>query len=193
MAVADQLLNFTQTLSVQKGILALQPMVLFVITMVLYSIFVYSFYKFISRRDIFRISSGAHSGARRVLVGLEYIFLFPVIAFVWFFVIAVLLSMLSEVITIGNVFLVSMSTLITIRLTAHYHEDLSRDIAKLIPFTLLAVFLLDISKISLAVSFTIWQQIPDVMSTLIYYFIFIVILELLLKLTFHRKLSKRTK
>ena len=166
----------------------LEPLIMFVIGMVVYSLFVFKFYKFISRKDIFRLSKGGDPGIlKRIGYGLEYLFLFPIIAFFWFFVIASILAMLSEVLTIGNIFLVSMAMMTTIRVTAHYSEDLSRDIAKLIPFGLLAVFLLDISTLSLNAPFQVLQEMFPVLKMLVYYFLFILVLEITLRLLFHGK------
>jgi hypothetical protein len=177
-------------LSLQEGRLILEPLILFVIGMVIYSIFVFKFYKFISRRDIFRLSKGGHASAlRKVVYALEYIFLFPLVAFFWFFVISALLSILSHVLTIGNIFMISMATMTTIRVCAYYDEDLSRDIAKLIPFALLAVFLLDIFSLSVQAPLEILRQLPAEVATLIYYFIFIVVLEFILRIITHRKSS----
>lgn len=193
LEILDSLTAFINSLSLNEALSVLEPLIIFVITMTIYSVFVYKFYKFISRRDIFRLSKGGEaSSLKRLVYGLEYLFLFPFIAFFWFFVIAVLLSMLSEVLIIGNVFMVSMATLATIRLAAYYHEDLSKDIAKLIPFALLAIFLLDITTISLDVPLSVLGQLPTVIKTLVYYFIFIVIIEFILKIAFHgRKTSSK--
>lgn len=178
-------------LSLSEGHLVLEPLVVFVIGMVIYSVFIYKFYRFISRRDIFKLDKTGSS----VVYGLKYVFIFPIIAFVWFFVISVLLSLLSAVLTIGDVFMIAMATLATIRVTAYYHEDLSRDVAKLIPFGLLAVFLLDISSISAATPLLVLSQLSSVASTLVYYFIFIVILEIVMRIATHgrhKKIHKNT-
>jgi hypothetical protein len=177
-------------LSLAEGWAVLEPLIVFVTGMVIYSVFVFKFYKFISRRNIFSRERGEASGLKKVFYALEYIFLFPVIAFLWFLVIAILLSMLSEVLRIGNIFMIAMATMVTIRICAYYNEDLSRDIAKLIPFALLAVFLLEISKISLSVPFLILAQIPLIANTLVYYFIFAVFLEIFLRLATHEKVRR---
>ncbi|MCH7940100.1 MAG: DUF885 domain-containing protein [Candidatus Marinimicrobia bacterium] len=70
---------------------------------------------------------------------------------------------------------------------AHYSEELSRDIAKLIPFGLLAVFLLDISTLSLNAPFAVLQEMFPVLKMLVYYFLFILVLEITLRLLFHGK------
>lgn len=180
--------NIINNLSLLQATETLQPLILFIVGMVVYSIFVFKFYKFISRKDIFRVSKGENNSAIKKLgYVMEYLFLFPVIAFCWFLILSILLALLSDVIMITNIFTVSMATLATIRITTYYDEDLSRDIAKLIPLALLAVFLIELTSFSSEVPLGVLSQIPTVLDTIIYYFIFIVILEFILRLIFHGK------
>lgn len=175
-------------LSLSQAIEALQPLVLFVIGITLYSVFIFKFYKFISRKDIFRISKGGdHSILKKIAYLLEYIFLFPVIAFSWFLVISTFLSIVSELVSMSNIFLISMATMASIRIAAYYDEDLSKDLAKLIPFAFLAILLTDLVEISSDIVVMLLNQLPDVLGNIIYYFIFIVVLEFILRLVFHGK------
>lgn len=184
--VLDQLFSFIDSLSLAEAQTVLEPLLVFIITMTIYAIFVFKFYKFLARRDVFRLSKGDNSStAAKIGYALEYLFLFPLLAFFWFLVISILLSILSEILFIGNVFMAAMATMATIRLSAYYDEDLSRDIAKLIPFALLAVFLLDITSLSLDAPFQVIREIPTALSTLVYYFVFIVVLEFLLRIATH--------
>ncbi|MBI4163477.1 MAG: hypothetical protein HY512_01325 [Candidatus Aenigmarchaeota archaeon] len=180
-------------LSVGGARTTLEPLLIFVIGMVIYSVIIFKLYRFISRRDLFSlIKGGRHTKLKKVAFGLEYVFLFPIIAFVWFFVISVLLSMLSSVLAIGNIFMISMSILATIRITSYIHQDLSSEIAKLIPLALLGVLLLDISTFSTETVFNIVENLPSQGTTLIYYFVFIFVIEIVLKvlLFIGRALSK---
>ncbi len=184
-------LNGLNTLSVAEFFTTVQPLFVFVVGMVIYAFFIFKFYKFVAGRDVFKIDSTA-SGGKKFLHILEYIFFYPIIAFFWFFVIAFILSTLSEAISIGDVFMISMATMATIRIAAYYNEELSRDIAKLVPFALLAVVLLDITKLSLETPFLVLKQIPSVANVLVYYFVFIVVVEFLLKLITYGRRNKKT-
>ncbi len=192
----DLLTSFAQhllsQLSLQEALSILYPLVFFVTGMTIYSLFIFKFYKFISRKDIFRLSGEAEpSTLKKAAYALEYLFLFPVIAFVWFAVVSVLLLVLSEVLSIGNIFMISMSTLVTIRITAYHSEDLSRDIAKLIPFALLAVFLLDLTPVTADIPLAIFSQLRSSWEMMAYYFAFLVVLEFVFKIFFHgRTLGK---
>jgi len=175
-------------LSLKEGMSVLEPMFVFIIGMVIYSIFIFKFYNLISRKTVFSFTGGTygqHTGMKKVAYVVEYIFLFPVITFIWFFIISVILAMISEVLTISNVFMISMAVLATIRVTAYYDEDLSKDIAKLLPFGLLAIFLLDISTITVNTPFEILSQLSGIGKTIVYYFGFIFVVEVTLRIFGH--------
>ncbi len=190
----DYLTNTFNQLSVEGARMTLEPLILFLAGMIIYSLFIFKFYRFISRRDLFKFNrEGRHSKLGKLSYALKYLFLFPIAAFLWFFVISILLSMLSAVLTIGNVFMISMAILSTVRITSYLHEELSSEIAKIVPFALLGAFLLDITAFSTNTIFRVIEQLPSIKFTLIYYFMFIFSTEILLKLLLRIKNSGDTK
>ena len=83
--------------------LILKPLVTFIIGMVIYSVFIFKFYRFVAKKDIFKANlqkynKAQHSGLSKFLGGvlyvLEYILLFPIFTFFWFVVFAGLLTFL---------------------------------------------------------------------------------------------------
>ena len=180
--VTAQITSIFNQLSVEGARMTLEPLILFLAGMIAYSLFIFKFYRFISRRDLFKIREGSHSKLGKLAYALKYMFLFPIAAFLWFFVISILLSMLSAVLTIGNVFMISMAILATVRITSYLHEDLSSEIAKIVPFALLGAFLLDITAFSTSTVFKVIEQLPSIKLTVVYYFIFIFSMEILLKI-----------
>lgn len=63
--------------------------------------------------------------------------------------------------TVDTVFLVSSSLIIAIRIAAYYNEDLSKDLAKLLPFALLGIFLLSPTFFSLDEVMQRLSEIPN--------------------------------
>lgn len=115
--------------------------------MVLYSFFVWKFYRFISRREIIPInlekysSEGKRSPLRIGAYISSYMILFPIVLFMWFFVYSFFIYFLARDIPTGTVLLISITVISAIRVTAYYKEDLAKDLGKLLPFALLAIFL----------------------------------------------------
>jgi len=168
----------------------LQPLIYFVVGVSVYSIFVFNFYRFLARRDIFELNLEKYQQSRirslRILLHLvfylgKYLVLFPIVAFAWFVVLTVLLSFLAKNRSVDSILLVAMSVLAGIRITAYYDEDLSRDLSKMLPFALLAVFLIDISYFSIPASMEALQQTSGQLEHVIYYLFFIIGLEFLLR------------
>lgn len=164
----------------------LKPLILFVIGMLVYSVFIFKFYRFLGRRDIFEMNLKKKYGVGKFLgviwYGIEHILLFPLFVFIWFMVVSGLLMVLAKNQTASGILLISMALVATVRITAYYHEDLSKDLAKMLPFALLGIFLVDISYFSWSGSFELVKQIPSLWKTAGYYLGFIIALEFVLRI-----------
>lgn len=129
---------------------SLYDLIGFAIGMVIYGIFIFHFYRFLAKRDMFniklakRLSSG--SGTTKVGSVLAYIvtnfFIYPIVIFVWFIVYSLFMFFLAQGVEPATVFLVVSALVISVRIAAYYAEDLAKDLAKLLPFAMLGVFLL---------------------------------------------------
>lgn len=111
--------------------------------MVVCGIFIYHFYRFLSRRDLFsinleqRIAHGKFkstgekiSTAPRVIAYIATnFFIFPFVIFLWFLGYSSFMFLLVQQMSTSTIFLVSSSLIIAIRISAYYNEDLSRDLA----------------------------------------------------------------
>jgi len=169
----------------------LKPLIIFIIGMVIYSLFIFKFYRFVARRDIFELNLQQYNKAEHpflkktfgsFLYLVEYLLVFPLFTFLWFAVMVVLIAFLAKEQTAQSVLLVSIAVVATVRVTSYYKEELSRDLAKMLPFALLGVFLVDISFFSFASSFTVVKQIPFLWKTIIYYLLFVIVLEFILRI-----------
>lgn len=191
--------SIISTLTLENAILELTPVFQFVVGMVLYSVFVYKFYRFLADKEIFEFnydkyspnwSGKAQKAALFVIHCLAYIFLFPLFTIFWFVAIVVLLALLSKIpegqspsMTIQNIMLVSISLVTAIRVTSYYTEDLSKDLSKMLPFALLGVFLVDATYFSLSNSLSVLEAGLTHLDKVIYYCLFLVGLETVLRVT----------
>lgn len=181
-----------ETLSVVEAWSAIRPLLFFVLGMVIYALFIFKFYRFLAKKDLFSLNlNDKYNKARegffsRILKGIfyviEYLLVFPLFTFFWFAVLTVLMSLLTREQTVNNILLVSIAVVGAVRVTAYYSEDLSRDLAKMLPFALLGVFLVDISYFSLNESFVILEQIPGHLTTLVYYLAFAILIEFIMRI-----------
>jgi hypothetical protein len=164
--------------------------ILIVFLVVLYSIFVWKFYSSISRKNMFELDLNQYNPSKNpylektlaiLIYTFEYLIIFPVLIFIWFAVFTVFLILLTDLIEIETLLLISATVITAIRLTSYYRKKLSEDLAKLIPFTLLAVSLLNPDFFSVERIITQFQEISLTSGSLFIYFIFILVLEIILR------------
>lgn len=187
------------TFDLATAVTTLKPLVLFMLGMVIYAVFIFKFYRFLAKKDIIEVdihqyNTFAHPFLKKTFDGIlymiKYIFIFPILTFFWFAIFVVLIGFLSRTNQIQNVLLVAMALVGTIRVASYYNEDLSKDLAKMLPFALLAVFLIDISFFSIASTYETLLTISTHMQTIVYYFLFIVVLEFILRVWYALKPKK---
>jgi len=171
----------------------LQPMALAMVGIVIYAIFIFKFYKFIGRKELIKFDLKKHESSRHpklgrffggILHGLEWIIAFPVFTFFWYLVMTVLLIFLSKSQDLASILVLSGAVVAAVRVTSYYSEDLSHDLAKMLPFTLLGIYIVDNTYVSLGDTIGKLLSLPQYADTLICYVLFVIVLELLLPLAF---------
>ena len=186
----DYLNDLVQNIAANSSI---YDLIGFSIGMVIYGIFVYHFYRFLSKRDMFcinieKISKGRFtssgkktSGAPRVATFIiTNFFVFPFVIFLWFLGYSSFMFLLVQHMETATIFLVSSSLIIAIRISAYYREDLSRDIAKLLPFALLAIFLFNPQFYSLVDVLKRLSEIPSFIIQIAAFMIVVMLVEIVL-------------
>ncbi|MBI2653485.1 hypothetical protein HYX02_01605 [Candidatus Woesearchaeota archaeon] len=145
------------------------------------------YYKQLARRDLFEIPKlNFKSKFMNVLDGIiyfsKYLFIFPVYSFIWFLIFSFLLFVLSKSRPIENILFLGIIVVAATRMGAYVSEKLAEDMAKVLPWTLIVIFLIDPKVVTLEAlisSFTaLLQQIPSVVK----YLLFIIVLEWALRL-----------
>ena len=117
-----------------------------------------------------------------VLYAAKYLILFPTFAFFWFAVLTLILALLSRDRAFADILLIALATVSAIRVTAYFNEDLSRDLAKILPFAVLAIFLIDGSYFDIRESMDILNDAFDHSERIFYYLVFLIAIELALRL-----------
>ena len=182
---------FPNGLYLNDAVELLWPVGSYVLGMALYAVFVFRFYRFVAARDMFalnlsRYEESRYRWLRRVLHVVmyltKYLVLFPAFAFFWFAVLTLILTFLSRDRPITDILLIALATVTTIRVTAYYNEDLSRDLAKILPFAVLALFVIDASFFNIRESLDVLQDANEARETILYYLLFLVVVEFALRL-----------
>lgn len=184
---------FPSGVSVGEAAQLLWPVAAYVLGMAVYAIFVFKFYRFIAGRDIFTLDLSKNDNVAFPVVRdiifliwyvVRYVVLFPAFALFWFAVLTLMLAFLSENRNLSEILLIALATVSTIRISAYYNEDLSRDLAKILPFAVLAIFLIDTSFFDVDASVAVLRQANEQRETIFYYLMFVIGLELALRLLY---------
>ena len=169
----------------------IEPVALYILGMTVYTLFVFNFYRFLAAKDIFGFDLSRYERSKHpvlsvishtVLYVAKYLFVFPLIAFFWFAAFTVLLSFLAPDRPFSDILLVSLAVVGTIRISAYVTEDLSRDLAKILPFAVLGIFIVNVSFFKTSESFDVLRQANENLESILYYLVFLIALEFVLRI-----------
>jgi len=163
---------------------------LLVIIILIYSIIIWKFYRFIAIKNVFglnlnKYNKPGYSFKTKIFAGtfyfLEYIIIIPFIIFFGFALFTFFLILLTTGIEISVLLIVAAVIIAAVRMASYYKEDLSRELAKLLPLNLLAIAMLTPNFFNLERVLQNFAKLSTFFSDIIIYFLFIIILEILLR------------
>ena len=164
---------------------------LLIILVFAYAIFIWKFYRFIATKNIFGLDLNKYNKRNnpfltKVFAGgfyfLEYLIILPFVVFFGFAIFTIFLMFLTENLEVSALLTISAVIIAVIRMACYYKEDLAKDLAKLLPFTLLAISLVNPNIFNFTRILGNIAQLPSFFDKIIIYLVFIVILEIVLRL-----------
>lgn len=162
----------------------------FTAVIILYSVFVYYFYNFLARKNIISLNLNQYNNYENpsvikffaiVFYILEYIIFLPIITFFWFAVLSILILVMSSEMKIASVLLISSALVASVRVTSYISQDISKDLAKLLPFTLMAIAVTNPGFFNVASLLSRVIEIPSLFTNIPFYLLFIVAIELVMR------------
>jgi len=160
------------------------------LVILIYAFLVWKFYKFIAKKNFLDLNLRKYNRSEHPILGkllagilyfLEYIVVLPVLVFVWFAVFTLFLIVLSENLTLDTIFVISAAIVLGIRMAAYTSQELSKEIAKVLPFTLLAVAILEGGLPNLEKILGSFASISGHITTILYYFLLVIIIEFIMR------------
>jgi hypothetical protein len=173
-----------------------EPLALEAAVIAVYLVFIFEFYRFVARRDIFHLRFRRYARGvigrsiksvgnlvRLLLYVVEYLVVYPVLTIVWYVFYLLLMVLLAPGTETQLLLLTAMAVVTAIRITAYYSQTLSQDLAKMLPLAILGGLILDgtpalPSEIPVDVVLAVAEQ----WRTIVYYLLFLVVLEFVLRL-----------
>ncbi len=161
----------------------------YTIFIAIYAVFIWKFYKFLASREILSLNLRQYNSTRYpglekllavVLFSVEYIVILPFLVLFWFAILSLFLLILSEQ-SAQQVLLVAAAIIASTRITAYISEDLSKDLAKMLPFAILSIFLLNADFLNSGNILSKLAEVPALFSNILYFVVFIFIIEYVLR------------
>jgi hypothetical protein len=186
--VISNFLNYVSTLPTlyQK----IFTVAIYTLLIFIYSIFIWKVYRLISKKDIISLNLQQynqvdHPTLNKIIEGIlyfiEYVILLPFLILFWYILFSLVLIFFSEIASIEQILLLSAAVVGAIRLLAYYNHEISAELAKLLPFTILAITLLSHKLMDVERLNVVLLQIPQFLKFIAYTLIFIISLEIILR------------
>lgn len=166
------------------------PTLMAIIAIAAYSGFVFMFYRLLARRDILTLdlTKYNHSTSGRIRAFfrtgawlLQYAIAIPVLIAFWTLVMAVILTLLAEGNDHARNALIATSVVGSVRILSYWTEDLSRDVAKMLPFAVLGVFLVGSTSVEVSEFEDLMNNVPELAAAYFNSLVLLSILETLLR------------
>jgi len=181
------------------------PTLMAIIAIAVYSGFVFMFYRILAKKDLLTLDLSKYADdfggkvkkyLRSVLFVLQYIVVVPVLIAFWTLVLAVILTLLSDSSDDhARNALIATSVVGAVRILAYWTEDLSRDVAKMLPFAVLGVYLVSSTSVQWSAFQELLESLPELAKSFFSSLVLLAILETLLRIvsTLSRIRAKRWK
>jgi hypothetical protein len=177
--LSDVFTNFSADSIMNLDYSFITPLAYLIILIAIYSIGIWHFYRYIARRDCFNINTIHH---QKLFSFLKYFLIYPFIAFLFFLGFSFMILFITKDYEFVSILSTSFAVVIAIRLTAYYSEDLSKDVAKMLPFALLGLFIADPSYFGYAEITAKINSLPEFLNLCIQFIFLIVIVEWILRI-----------
>jgi len=152
----------------------------------LYALFVWKLYETIATKNFLgkyfdNLVKSNNSMSVKLTYFLEYIIISPFLIFFWFIAFAIFVLLLTSIQEITTILIIVTIIVATIRMTAYVNRELSKEIAKILPFTLLAIAITTPEFFNIERIFERIGEISSIFSSIWFYLLLIFLLEVFLR------------
>ena len=180
------------------------PTLMAIIAIAVYSGFVFMFYRNLAKKDLLTFDLSKYATdfggkikkyLRIILFVIQYIVVIPMLIAFWTLVLAVILTLLSDSSDHARNALIATSVVGAVRILAYWTEELSRDVAKMLPFAVLGVYLVSSTSVQWSEFQELIESLPELAKSFFSSLVLLAILETILRIvsTLRRVRAKRWK
>ena len=161
-----------------------------IVAISVYSVFVFIFYRALAKRDLITLNLNHYSDnlsgrvkkyTRTMIFVLQYIVVVPVLITFWTLVLAIILTLLSPDADHSRNALIATSVVGAVRILSYWTEDLSRDVAKMLPFGVLGVFLVGDAQVQISEIEELFNGLNEIATSFASSLFLIAVLESILR------------
>ena len=151
-----------------------------------YSIFVFIFYRNLAKRDVITLNLDKYSNnltgkikkyIKTITFVIQYILIIPILLTFWTLVLAIILTLLSSDADHSRNALIATSVVGSVRILSYWTEDLSRDVAKMLPFGVLGVFLVGDAQVQVSEIRELLQSLEEIATSFVSSLFLIAVVE----------------
>tara|TARA_B110000008_G_scaffold106585_1_gene109491 strand:+ start:647 stop:1429 length:783 start_codon:yes stop_codon:yes gene_type:complete len=155
-----------------------------------YSIFVFVFYRNLAKRDLITLNLDKYSNnltgkikkyIKSITFVIQYILIIPILLTFWTLVLAIILTLLSPDADHSRNALIATSVVGSVRILSYWTEDLSRDVAKMLPFGVLGVFLVGDAQVQISEIKELLESLEEIATSFISSLFLIAVVEGILR------------
>ena len=155
-----------------------------------YSIFVFVFYRNLAKRDLITLNLDKYSNnltgkikkyIKSITFVIQYILIIPILLTFWTLVLAIILTLLSSDADHSRNALIATSVVGSVRILSYWTEDLSRDVAKMLPFGVLGVFLVGDAQVQISEIKELLESLEEIATSFISSLFLIAVVEGILR------------
>ena len=148
------------------------------------------FYRLLAKRDLLTLDLKRYEDSmtgrirvffRSLLFVAQYVLLIPILIGFWTVVMATILTLLSDSSDHSRNAMIATSVVGAVRILAYWTEDLSRDVAKMLPFAVLGVFLVGSTSVNFSEFKALYSNLPELADAYLNSLILLSILETVLR------------
>jgi hypothetical protein len=166
------------------------PLLYLAILIAIYSVCIWHFYRFVARRDCFKITYTKHA---KMASFIKYTFAYPFVALLFFLGFSLMLLFLTRNYEIYGILSTSFAVVVAIRITAYYKENLSRDVAKMLPLALLGLALVEPAYFNYEEIIDKIYSLPEFFTLCVQFILLITLIEWNLRMLLAIKFSMAAK
>lgn len=167
-------------------------LIFFTAVIVIATVFISYFCKFLAKKNFIELNLNQYNQYSNptlvkifavILYIIEYIILLPIMTFFWFAVLSILILLLARGLEVSTILLISSALVASVRITSYVSENLSEDLAKLLPFNLMAFAITATGFFDISDLLQRIYEIPSLFSSIPYYLLFIMAVEFIMRIS----------